>query len=263
MSGPAYDDIGRTYDATRRADPGIVRGLVDRLRRAPGRRLLDLGCGTGNYTLAFREAGFEVEGLDLSAEMLAKARDKAPDLRWHHGDARALPFESERFDAVSCVLATHHIDPLAQALREIARVLRPGGVFATFTSTPEQIRGFWLAHYLPGPVELTARSMQGYEPLRDMLERAGLSQVEREAYVVGPGLQDFFLHCGKHRPELYLDPVVRAGISSFALYRDEAALREGLARLEADVASGQVREAMARQDDTRGDFLFVGATRAP
>lgn len=77
-------------------------------------------------------------------------------------------------------------------------------------------------------------------------------------------LQDFFLHCGKYRPELYLDPVVRDGISSFALFRDTTALASGLARLEQDIRSGAVHDVIRRyeaENRLHGDFMTVSARK--
>ena len=77
-----YDQIGDGYDTTRRADPAIVRRLAAYLALAPGRRYLDVGCGTGNYTAALAALGGVWHGVDPSRQMLAAARAKAPSLAW-------------------------------------------------------------------------------------------------------------------------------------------------------------------------------------
>ena len=69
-----YDQIGKTYDTTRQADPAIVQQIVRFLDLKPQSRCLDVGCGSGNYTYALQQAGLLMDGVDISAEMLNKAK---------------------------------------------------------------------------------------------------------------------------------------------------------------------------------------------
>jgi SAM-dependent methyltransferase len=97
-----------------------------------GRNVLDVGCGDGAYALAAARAGAHVTGLDRSAAAVAAARARAAaeglaaDLQV--GDASALPFAGDRFDVVLAVTVLCFVDKPAQAVAEMARVLRPGGV---------------------------------------------------------------------------------------------------------------------------------------
>jgi hypothetical protein len=70
-------------------------------------------------------------------------------------------------------------------------------------------------------------------------------------------LQDFFLYSGKHRPEIYLDPRVRTGISTFAALADAAEVEDGCQRLSQDIESGRLAEVMAGYQHAQGDYLFV------
>ncbi|RME89871.1 MAG: bifunctional demethylmenaquinone methyltransferase/2-methoxy-6-polyprenyl-1,4-benzoquinol methylase UbiE, partial [Verrucomicrobia bacterium] len=106
------------------------RRLVREARPAPGRRLLDVCCGTGDVALRLARAGAEVTGLDFSEPMLAVARRRAdPGLRveFVQGDALALPFEDGRFDAVTIAYGLRNLADPQAGLREMARVTRPGG----------------------------------------------------------------------------------------------------------------------------------------
>jgi SAM-dependent methyltransferase len=125
---------GATYDARfdRLAATGAdVHGeasLVAHL--APGRRVLDAGCGTGRVAIELHRRGFEVTGVDLDLAMLEAARRKAPALAWHQGDLAALALE-QRFDAV--VLAGNvliFVAPGTEAatIAACAEHLAPGGV---------------------------------------------------------------------------------------------------------------------------------------
>ena len=101
----------------------------------PAETVLDLGCGTGRFTIPMAELGAEVTGFDLSPAMLAQchssARDRGQDVEVCEGDMADLPFADATFDVVTSMLALMHI-PLEDRQRvflEVARVLKPGGRF--------------------------------------------------------------------------------------------------------------------------------------
>ena len=97
-----------------------------------GEKILDLGCGTGHTALAFAARGAEVEALDLTPEMLVQGRRMAEErglanVRFREGDAAHLPFADGAFDVVASRLSAHHYARPEAAVRDAARVLRPGG----------------------------------------------------------------------------------------------------------------------------------------
>ncbi len=97
-------------------------------------RVLDLGCGPGHAAAAFAPHAAEVVGLDLTEAMLAEARRLASlrgmaNLRFERGDAARLPFAAGSFERVTSRLSAHHYADPAAVLREVARVLAPGGCF--------------------------------------------------------------------------------------------------------------------------------------
>ena len=127
---PLYDPLTRLLGVR-----GVHRELVERAQLAPGLRVLEIGCGTGNLALAAkrREPGAEVTGLDPDPAALAKGRRKAArarlTLRFDQGFAQALPYPDASFDRVLSSLMLHHLDDADRpaALREVRRVLEPGG----------------------------------------------------------------------------------------------------------------------------------------
>ena len=135
---------GETWDAESYDDQCAFvyeygAGVVDLLDLAPGDHLLDLGCGTGQLSRRLADEGVEVVGLDSSAEMVDRARERHGDvdgLRFVHGDARDLPgvldrhgVEFDGFDAVFSNAALHWIPSSDHdaVLDGVARLLRPGG----------------------------------------------------------------------------------------------------------------------------------------
>ncbi|QIE44063.1 methyltransferase domain-containing protein [Pseudohalocynthiibacter aestuariivivens] len=107
-----------------------VPGTVDAVRARPGIRALDLCCGHGNVARGLMRAGADVTGLDFSDAMLDMARAAVPEARFVQGDAMALPFEADTFDAVTIGFGVPHIPYPDRAFAEAHRVLRSGGRFA-------------------------------------------------------------------------------------------------------------------------------------
>ena len=127
-------DVRPDLAGLRRHEPRHDRGLDRRWRRLTaeavvraGDRVLDACCGTGDLALAAARAGGRVTGLDFSERMLERARRKSPELEWVQGDVLALPFEDGSFDAATVGFGIRNVDDLERGLRELARVLRPGG----------------------------------------------------------------------------------------------------------------------------------------
>jgi ubiquinone/menaquinone biosynthesis C-methylase UbiE len=96
-----------------------------------GLRILDAGCGTGNFTLELAARGAEVVGVDHAAAMLrrAQAKTRQPQARitWILGNLAPLPFASQSFDGALVILALDFIEARAPVMQELSRVVRPGG----------------------------------------------------------------------------------------------------------------------------------------
>jgi demethylmenaquinone methyltransferase / 2-methoxy-6-polyprenyl-1,4-benzoquinol methylase len=126
-----FDRIAPVYDLMNSV---MTAGLDRRWRRItveqtvrPGDRTLDACCGTGDLALAARTHGAEVVGLDFSARMLERARRKAPGVEFVEGDVLTLPFEDASFDSATVGFGVRNVEDLEAGIRELRRVLRPGG----------------------------------------------------------------------------------------------------------------------------------------
>jgi SAM-dependent methyltransferase len=106
---------------------GLASGVLEWLAPEPGERILDLGCGDGQLTARIAALGAEVIGIDASAEMVAAARARGADAV--EGNAEALPFADCTFEAVFSNAVLHWVRDQDAMLREVRRVLRPGGRF--------------------------------------------------------------------------------------------------------------------------------------
>jgi demethylmenaquinone methyltransferase / 2-methoxy-6-polyprenyl-1,4-benzoquinol methylase len=134
-----FDRIAPVYDAMNRL---MTAGLDRRWRSEaaeavvrPGDRVLDACCGTGDLAISAAAAGGKVTGLDFSKPMLERARRKAPELEWIEGDALALPFADEAFDAATVGFGVRNLSELEKGLHELRRVLHPGGRLAILEIT--------------------------------------------------------------------------------------------------------------------------------
>ena len=255
MTGVLYDRIGRGYDTTRRADPSIVALLADALG-GTSENVLDLGCGTGNYAIALAERGFRMWGVDPSLAYAWSGCQKAPERQLGCGECGPPAVQRASFGSVIAVNVVHHFKD-DNGFGEIRRVLREKGILLIFGGLAEQIRHYWLAHYFPQAIRRSADEAMSLQRLQAIGRTARLELVRRVAWHQPVEPIDFFLYCGKHRPELYLDPRVRAGISTFAKLADRDEMNKGLTRLARDIESGAVRELIAKSELPDGDYSLI------
>jgi demethylmenaquinone methyltransferase/2-methoxy-6-polyprenyl-1,4-benzoquinol methylase len=194
-----FDRIAPVYDAMNRV---MTVGLDVRWRRLaaaaavrPGDRVLDGACGTGDLALADLGAGAgAVVGLDFSPRMLERARRKDSRIEWVQGDLLALPFADGSFDAATVGFGVRNVADLGVSLRELRRVLRPGGRLAILEITHPRgllkpFFGLWfdrlvpaLGKLLPGGAAYSylPQSVTRFPPaeeLAELLRDAGFADV--------------------------------------------------------------------------------------
>jgi SAM-dependent methyltransferase len=229
MTRPLYDDIGRTYSATRRDDPGIAAAI--RAAIGPARRLVNVGAGTGSY----EPPDLAVVAVEPSSAMIRQRRPGAAPVV--QAVAEALPFHAGAFDVALAVLTMHHWTDRPAGLRELLRVA-PRAVIVTWdparpTGDASAPGWFWFtANYLPEIEALDAPRFPSIAELRDQLGPVSIVPL-----LIAADCQDGFLGAFWARPEAYLDPAVRRGISTFAML-PAGVVERGIARLAEDLRSG-------------------------
>jgi demethylmenaquinone methyltransferase / 2-methoxy-6-polyprenyl-1,4-benzoquinol methylase len=161
-----FDRIAPVYDAMNRL---MTAGLDRRWRRATvdavvrrGDRVLDACCGTGDLAIAAAETGGDVTGIDFSRPMLERARRKAPELQWLEGDALALPLADGSFDAATVGFGVRNLADLEGGLRELRRVLRPGGRVAILEITrPQGLLAPFYRFWFDGVIPVAGKVLPG------------------------------------------------------------------------------------------------------
>ncbi|HYI74684.1 MAG TPA: bifunctional demethylmenaquinone methyltransferase/2-methoxy-6-polyprenyl-1,4-benzoquinol methylase UbiE [Gaiellaceae bacterium] len=193
-----FDRIAPIYDVMNRV---MTVGLDRRWRKLavtevvwPGDRVLDACCGTGDLAVEAERRGGRVVGLDFSERMLERARKKSGAIEWVQGDALALPFGDREFDAATVGFGVRNLADLEAGLRELARVLKPGGRVAVLEITRPRgiLKPFFrlwfdgvvpvLGKVLPGGEAYTylpasVRRFPGPEDLSALFESAGFESV--------------------------------------------------------------------------------------
>jgi SAM-dependent methyltransferase len=181
---------------------GTVTRLLNAARVASGARLLDICCGPGMLAAAAVSRGARAVGLDFPG-VVALVRKLVPDAEFHDGDATELPFPENSFDAVVCGYGILHVPDPATALREMLRVLRPGGRVAL---------SVWDNETSPTGLGLVYRAVHDYanlnvplphgpnifqfstlDAMRDALSSVGFAEVEATRFA-----QDCHVQSGRH-----------------------------------------------------------------
>jgi len=129
-----FDSLVDRYERYRIGYSGEVYEALEEAGVSAGRRVLDVGCGTGLSASPFAEAGCRVTGVDSAPEMLARARRRLPEATFNLASAEMLPYRDASFDAAISAQAFHWFES-RRALAEMVRVVRPGGVVAVWWKT--------------------------------------------------------------------------------------------------------------------------------
>ena len=196
-----FDD-GQAYERAMGVWSRLVGDVfLDWLAPAPGLRWIDVGCGNGAFSavLAQRCAAAAVHGIDPSSGQIAFARTRpgASSVLFQQGDAIALPFADDAFDAATMALVLFFVPDPAKGVAEMARVVRPGGLVAAYTwdilngaspsSLPqEEMLKLGVPLLLPPKAEASRMAAQ-----RALWAAAGLEAVETREITVQRSFADF------------------------------------------------------------------------
>lgn len=239
LSYAEYDVIGKTYSVTRKADHRITQSLINSLERPFSSVILDIGAGTGNYSVELAKQGYQVIALEPS-KIMRESGKKHPNLMWLEGFAEDLPLEDNSVDGIISTLAIHHFSDLKVAFKEMVRVIKSNGKIVIFAADPRLCpdNSCWLQDYFK---PIISQSYQAYIPIQEVkseLSQATNNQVEVRDFPVPFDINDCFFASAWRRPELFLEQGFRAGVSALAKCPDDV-LKPLLHRLESDLNTGK------------------------
>ena len=171
-----YDQIAATYNKRyeRNQYAQVEQALLQFVRGQEGLKILEVGCGTGHWLDVLHTDGHSVVGLDLSAQMLNQANSLVPDVALIRGRAEHLPFPAETFDRVFCINALHHFTDKPAFLREVQRLLCPGGRMMSVGLDPHTGMDQWYVYdYFPESIEIDKQRYPTASSLREWMREVG------------------------------------------------------------------------------------------
>jgi ubiquinone/menaquinone biosynthesis C-methylase UbiE len=236
-----YDVVALEYARHRRVHPEVLRDLVSTSGVGTGSKVLEIGCGTGNYIIALQElADCSCWGVDPSAEMLSRAKERSARIIFGLGRGERLGFPPDFFDLVFSVDVVHHLEDRLECFQEAYRVLRAGGKVCTVTDSEWIIRHrLPLTGYFPETVEPELRRYPRIAELRQLMEQVGFGKTTEYGVEFPYQLTDIQAYREK-------------AFSSLHLISEEA-FQKGIERLERDLRNEPIN-AVSR-------YLLLWATK--
>jgi ubiquinone/menaquinone biosynthesis C-methylase UbiE len=245
------------YDSSRGVSPDLLRAVAGDIESGPGRRLLDIGGGTGNYAAALRSRGWEPTVVDASPQMRRQAESKG--LATIAGNATELPLPDGGYDAVTLIAMLHQVEDWRTALAEARRVLGHDGRLALVGLAAEHLREVtWAYSLFPS----MGRFALPHRPaLAEMLAELPGATVTPIWFT---DLSDASIAALCAHPEAMLDPARRRQTSFFERLEREHPdeLEAGLATLRRWLEAGR-RPEIERPEARRrlGDASLIGWRR--
>src|SRR5512134_2203679 len=178
-----YNEISKIYDDVRESDVELINQFLKELPARGPLSILDIGCGTGNYTDQFQRITQERDhcfyGIDRSDGMLSRARQKNRFVVYQVGEAEKIPFQANFFDFVYMTDVIHHITHINRMFAEIHRVLKSGGKACIVTQSHKQIEQRPIAQFFPGTVAVDQRRYPAIQVIIEAAEHNCLNYLRK------------------------------------------------------------------------------------
>jgi ubiquinone/menaquinone biosynthesis C-methylase UbiE len=223
-----YNKICKSYDDVRDADVGLINQFLEVVEFDHNTRVLDIGCGTGNYTsLLQKVTGASLYGIDPSSGMLEKAVAKNGGVSFCLGNAEEIPHPDHFFDFVYMTDVIHHVKELDRMFKEIGRVIKKNGFLCIVTQSHDQIDQRPTSYFFPG----TAIADKARYPEFNKIEQASIRNEFSPLRV--DTIEDGQAEIGNE----YLKLIENKGYSMLYLISDEEYL-QGLQKLKQALCNG-------------------------
>lgn len=234
-----YNEISKVYDDVREGDILLINHFLQELPPEEGLNILDIGCGTGNYTDLFQKVTqarhYHVHGLEPSEGMIDKARQKNAQVVFKQAAAGDIPFENDFFDFVYMTDVIHHIPDIRRMFSEVQRILKAQGKVCIATQSHRQVAARPIAQFFPGTVRVDQARYPDIPEIVAAAQFAGLTNLkqailfEEEPVELGAG---------------FLELVRKKGYSMLHLLTEQE-YQSGLSQLESALQNGPIQARMA------------------
>ena len=229
-----YNEISKIYDDVREGDITLINHFVKEIPADRPLTILDIGCGTGNYTDFFQKLtkaeGWRIYGIDSAEGMIEKARKKNSHIIFQEGKAENLLWAPDFFDFIYMTDVIHHIPDIHRMFREIQRVLNSQGKVCIVTQSHRQIEARPIARFFPGTIRVDRERYPRIHEILDAAHEAGLLFLKQEVLFEGEPVE---------LNEDYLAVVRKKGYSMLHLITGEE-YQAGLQQLEMALQKGPV-----------------------
>lgn len=224
-----YDKIASEYSLHRKVNLEVLKSLIKEGNVNSDSKVLEVGCGTGNYITAIEElTGASCWGIDPSRMMLSKAEERSKKVKFKLGRAEKIEFPDNFFNLVFSVDVIHHVKDRLAYFHEAYRVLKKRGKVCTVTDSEWIIRHREpLSIYFPETVNVELERYPRIAELRSIILQAGFSEILENIAEFAYELTDI---------QAYRDKT----FSSLHLISKEA-FQRGIKRMEEDLLKGPIR----------------------
>lgn len=260
-------EFADNYDATRKASPVFLKLIEELANPDASKHALDIGCGTGNYTLPFSGKFYKLTGVDALKPMLdvAKQKDTFAKINWINQDIILHDFEDNQFDAIWGISSIHYFTKNQQftLLEKCFRWLKPGGVILFDTEFYEQHLSLWVTEYFPSLISRFKNRCLSKETYYKWLINMHYVDIDLKTLVFEQGDSDLSIRAGQQNPPLFLDSSFREGLPAFQTM-PSIELELGLQRLANDICTGTIEKIINvynQKAKMPGDFGMIIARK--
>ncbi len=227
-----YNEISQIYDNVRNDERGIIDLFLEELKATSKTRILDFGCGTGNYANTISKLSVaQVYGVEPSDGMREKAKAKNPNIVFVKGNHEYIPFEDNYFDFIYMTDVIHHIPDIGIMFTEIARVLKNRGKICIVTESHNQIDNRFYVKYFPSTAIVDKERYPDIDVIIKEAKSHSLNHIKNT--ILGDNHETLVTSD-------FAELVRNKGYSMFHLIPDDE-YKLGLDQLERDLKSGPIR----------------------
>jgi ubiquinone/menaquinone biosynthesis C-methylase UbiE len=199
-----YEEVSEYFDVVRGPATGPadiwLEKVFELLGRPEGKLVADIGCGSGRYARGLEKLGCSVVGVDLSKGMVGRAANKGrtANSTWVQGDAQSMPLKAASVDCALMFLVVHHVPLWQDAMAEVARILKPGGMLLVVTTSRTRVRRH-LIRFFRGAVDIDLGRFQSVVEIRSELANAGFGNICASRVVARRGMSSLGEIVGRFR----------------------------------------------------------------